>query len=719
MSHTTASIAMSSMSHYCTPSSIGALDDAGENESPFPEYPQLTDIRPITTADTDMAATDICAPSRTSLGYTAASKDAFHSRTSSIDSLTSNDDDWAASHDRKTSMDSVRSFSSATSSDSASSASSAATSIASPSKKCDGPIAGSMISPPRPSLPAHSSLSLSQRRGNRQASPGLIDFSSLPRFPIEALIDEHEAKDARRTPQAQESDSVAMTSQNLHRLRASSDSFSSSTRTSASGSTPRAVPDRPGLFSRWSTDSEDVPARHANDDEDEQEDVDDIEIIQDESESFDGEEDSEWDSRCDKCMFEKLSLDTDVNIEEGDIADGAQDEEMQCDEQVQLRTARLPCSPYFFSDTMLSADSPMASPGLMPRRLAALNTAGFDSIPSPLPAFAAEEALPPAPKPHQYGFSPCVEMPPAGFEFPRAAAAAPQTTSPKRSGSLSLDTSQDALNGAYLNMSNGERKITNKRYRLCRRGHLVPVELDPVSAFSDDSSSSSSPLSLKLPEARLTRSQGLQIRDEGSRHMRGRMTRSLSAQLGAMSVNGTSSPIRTASALLDGTISPANETTNPFRVRLREMPGAITPDEFGAQNRDTYFTLQGSSSSSSSSSSSHPSTPNSPSPMPSSNSRPALGASSSMHRSRSAATSPKLSMLSPVLQVHASHNIRVSSPLNMSFFPGSGESESNGSSPRSPVSAGAASTSMGMTRSLSSASKLAITSNYKVNPYFA
>jgi hypothetical protein len=72
--------------------------------------------------------------------------------------------------------------------------------------------------------------------------------------------------------------------------------------------------------------------------------------------------------------------------------------------------------------------------------------------------------------------------------------------------------------------------------------------------------------------------------------MRGRYARSLSAHASSSAAPGStgssgaggssreSDIMRTASALLGGTISPAATTTDPLRVKLREMPGAITPD---------------------------------------------------------------------------------------------------------------------------------------------
>lgn len=322
---------------------------------------------------------------------------------------------------------------------------------------------GAAIAPVTPSRTRPMFLSsLSSKRG-ANSSPGLLDLSSVPRFPSHP----------------------------------STSSFSSSTTTpqdglTPNGSTPKAIPDRPGLLSRWSTDSEG---------------------------SGDGNEEGE-DSTC-------TSPDCEVCEHDKQSAEDSKED--------------------------------------------------ADFIRSPLPAgspSAPGSLLPPAPKPHQQGFSPFVEA------APSSSALAPSSSS-NYFGQQPRHVSSPASLPASRTC---KKKLRNRNeYSSSSSSGSSDCFLrTPADSPSAESPMSSPALAVPIgPCKPLTRSQGLRIKDEGSRAKSRWGNRSLSAQITAVT-NSTaasgSSTIKTASALLDGTISPAATTTDPLRVKLRQIPGAVTPD---------------------------------------------------------------------------------------------------------------------------------------------
>ena len=333
--------------------------------------------------------------------------------------------------------------------------------------------------------------SLSAKRA-RQV-PGTLDLSSLPQFPLHP------------------------SSSTLHLTPHGSE---------LSGSTPRAVAERPGLFSRWSSDSEITSSCTSSD-----------------CESCDEEE-----VREDGEAVPEVAPEQESNGETLEEQEGADDE----------GTSKRP--PVGKRSITMKRLIPVPNPFFLAPSVA------YDPIASPLPVSSPgglSSLLPPAPKPHQHGFSPYAEE--QGFTF----------TGPTASVSSPL---------AHLSPSSPSPSSPSRRKKRSHHHHKHRQGKQGQSASDDgfhDSSDSSmgSPCSegsSGAPLPRLTRSQGLRIKDQGDRP-RGRYARALSQQLKHTS-SSPSSPIKTATALLGGTISPAESTTDLLRVKLREMPGAKTPD---------------------------------------------------------------------------------------------------------------------------------------------
>ncbi|KAL7005477.1 hypothetical protein EMMF5_005031 [Cystobasidiomycetes sp. EMM_F5] len=413
---------------------------------------------------------------------------------------------------------------------------------------------------PRPSVFS----SLSQKRGPRQ-SPGIIDFSSLPRFPVQITSVRVESSET-------DEDQGASSTSGLwsHAFARNAGALTPHAPASdVSGSTPRAVPDRPGLFSRWSTDSEGGGSDSGAMDDSNMEhdssatDEDDVDAeMKDGNNADDANE--EWDDACAQCQVERSGN----GAIDMDLCDAEDDAQLQ-------RTSRLPSNPFFApqftmsSTPVFAAASPAVSSPL--HRLAALSGSGWDAIRSPLPVSSPSQVnltLPPAPKPHQHGFSPMVEIP-TSAPLPLHAVRSVSSPLPLFSRGTFAQQSQPAT-------------------RYCNRGHVQPAW---TVVGSNGSSPADSPGGLypaqKQQTQALTRSQGLRIRDDEGRPRRGKFVRSLSlnTQLASFGLNShatasneQSSPIKAASALLERTISPAATTTDPLRVKLREMPGALTPD---------------------------------------------------------------------------------------------------------------------------------------------
>lgn len=219
------------------------------------------------------------------------------------------------------------------------------------------------------------------------------------------------------------------------------------------------------------------------------------------------------------------------------------------------------------------------------------------SIPSTPSRLAS--LLPPAPKPHQHGFSPVTEDPPPltgsapAISEARADCATRSTNPPNLSYftfqpvSSNLPRHRWSVSGSSTSSASSSTTAPAKP-----RSRSLPYN----DLYGEADSPPDSPLEapthsvVRPDQGRLTRSQGLRIKDESVR-LRERFSRSLSTQLqlqhsrdltrGHGHDSGLSSTIRSANALLNGTISPAEMTTDPLRVRLREMPGLVTPDASG------------------------------------------------------------------------------------------------------------------------------------------
>ena len=446
---------------------------------------------------------------------------------------------------------------------------------------------------PSSSGSATPSLSLAAKR--TRISPGTIDLSSLPRFPPSspppATLVTAASTDA---PAPSSGGQGAKTPQAL-----TNGLFGS-----GSGSTPRALfpPTRPGLTSRWSTDSSGSDRAGSNSTSPVTEMRPIYENGKDQAAEVDLESDSEGSTSGSSCMSEdcetcdarrmpsaRLSQGAFPEaVDEAEDADGEEDAEegqehfaSTASQQQRRRSSLLARSASTATITAEhSGNSPTSfgthfrpSPSQSPYS-PALNAFSNEAIRSPLPAFVAERSdmFPPAPKPHQMGFSPFVEEPVASTSGEQQILLPSQT--------LERTSPNDAA---------------PRRCRKCKRSHQVESSSSSSgSAASSQTSDETLSPTLLCPrpesEKPLTRSQGLRIRDEGSSRPKGRYARVLSAQLHSSSLpsssssksngggpNSSSSTMKTASALLDGTVSPAATSTDPLRVRLREMPGAITP----------------------------------------------------------------------------------------------------------------------------------------------
>lgn len=335
------------------------------------------------------------------------------------------------------------------------------------------------------SFKARSAPSLSAKRGAHQL-PGTIDLSSLPRFPSSEF---QPLNGGTKTPQA-----VGMAGSN----------------STGAASTPRAGLGRPGLFSRWSTDSEGGSSQSSPAS---------CEVKQ---------------SACEKCT--------------------------SAESESAAMSACSSCSSSSSKRTQRGAESP-SSTRYNPFFLspsASSNAFILPPVPvdSPSLSFAPSSRLahlPPAPKPHQHGFSPCVEMSPTS----------PSKVSVAGGKSGRLQRQEDSGNGASEDgFSSGS----------------------DASGSSRSSSPASSPkIRRKASNFKLTRSKGLGLRDDSGRPQRSRWSKSLAAgqTLAQQQQAASSNTQKTATALLDGTISPAATTTDPLRVKLRNLPGAHTPDVNG------------------------------------------------------------------------------------------------------------------------------------------
>lgn len=387
--------------------------------------------------------------------------------------------------------------------------------------------------------------SLSAKRA-RQV-PGTLDLSSLPQFP------QHPLSSLHLTPHGSE----------------------------LSGSTPRAVPERPGLFSRWSSDSERTSSCTSSS-----------------CESCDEEE-----------TYEEVG-ESAFDDAEHDAADEADAEHVGNEGGVAARP-----SVGKRSVTMkrsISGPNPFfLSPSV-----------AYDPIASPLPVSSPSilsSLLPPAPKPHQHGFSPYAEEQGFTFAGPSASVSSPLAQISPSSPSSSSQARR-------------KKRSHHHKHRQGKQGQSDDGFHDSSDSSMGSSRSGGSPSG---PAPRLTRSQGLRIKDQGDRP-RGRYARALSQQLKHGS-STPSSPMKTATALLGGTISPAESTTDPLRVKLREMPGAKTPDGSAP-----------------------------PSPSPSPTSRQSYNHPSASPRQHQQHLRPTFarSLSSPKL--------RAASPLHLSSFPGEG-----------------------------------------------
>lgn len=313
--------------------------------------------------------------------------------------------------------------------------------------------------------------------------PGTLDLSSLPQFPQHPSL--------HLTPQDSE----------------------------ISGSTPRAVAERPGLFSRWSSDSECVSSCTSSDCEES--------IAEEEQEAVDGDDDADG---------------ADAEHEEENEFGSSKRPTISQRSATMKRSTSIGQNPFFLSPSI-----------------------SIDPIPSPVPVsspHAVSSLLPPAPKPHQHGFSPYAEEQGFMFSGPSASVSSPLAQ-------LSA-TSPSALH------SRRKKRSHHHKHRSNKQGGSDAGFQDSSDSTKGISPSGTPSADSSTTTTRLTRSQGLRIKDQGDKP-RGRYARALSQQL-RHGADGLSSPIKTANALLDGTISPAETTTDPLRVKLREMPGAKTPD---------------------------------------------------------------------------------------------------------------------------------------------
>lgn len=341
-----------------------------------------------------------------------------------------------------------------------------------------------LLSPPKVNGRPPLVQSLSAKRARHV--PGTLDLSSLPQF------SQHPA--LHLTPQGSE----------------------------ISGSTPRAAPERPGLFSRWSTDSEGVSSCTSSDCESEQ-----------------GDEQEAYDESTEEGHIPA----NEANAEHVDHKDSITKRPPVGTRSVTMKRTISAANPFFLSPSL-----------------------SLDPIPSPLPIPSpslVSSLLPPAPKPHQHGFSPYAEE--QGFAF---GGSSPSTSISSPLAQLS-PTSPSVLHGRRK-----KRSQQSSKHRSTKQGGQDDGFCD--SSDSRGSSPADDVSNAVSSSARLTRSQGLRIKDQGDKP-RGRYARALSQQLRS-SADGSSSPMKTATALLGGTISPADSTTDPLRVKLREMPGAKTPD---------------------------------------------------------------------------------------------------------------------------------------------
>lgn len=400
-----------------------------------------------------------------------------------------------------------------------------------PMARDSSPTSNGFFASPSPRTRPPIVQSLSAKRP-RQV-PGILDLSSLPQFPQHPPL--------HLTPQGSE----------------------------VSGSTPRAVPERPGLFSRWSTDSESVSSCTSSDCESAHE---------DEAEAIDDEQHDSADE---------------ADAEHAEKEGGIEKRPTAGTRSATMRRSISGQNPFFLSPSILL--DPIPSPV---------------ALPSPR---AVSSLLPPAPKPHQHGFSPYEEEQDFSFAGPSASVSSPLAQlSP---------TSPSGLHGRRKKRSHHHHKHRSGKQSQSDDGFHDGSDSSLSSSRSGDASTSAS--------TSLTRSQGLRIKDQGDRP-RGRYARALSQQLRHNS-DSPSSPMKTATALLGGTISPAESTTDPLRVRLREMPGAKTPDGSAP-----------------------------PSPSPASASSP----SSRQHHHHHLRPSVARSLSSPKL--------RAASPLHVTSFPGEG-----------------------------------------------
>lgn len=414
--------------------------------------------------------------------------------------------------------------------------------------KSSGPLAGpsSFKVPRTPSGSASPSLSLSAKK--TRISPGTLDLSALPRFP----------------PLSPSSDPVALPAASATGTGAKTpQALTNGLFGSGSGSTPRALfpPIRPGLTSRWSTDSSDSSDRDAGSTS-----VSPNTELQPQlgPQAEDGDSDSGASSsaseECEHCEDRRAETGRPTQgafpgaIDAAEDADGEEDDEVPSSSQ--RRRSSLLRSLSSATVTAQEDDGSPSSFGNHFRPSPSINpyfspsTAFTDEpILSPLPPTASfvPVLLPPAPKPHQMGFSPFVEAP-----------------SPREIQLLPSQVAEPV-----------PPQLEDRHCKKCRRAAARKARL---AALSPASSPAADARLFVNPPSRLTRSQGLRIRDEGSSRPKGRYARALSAQLHGSAPQGGSSTMKTASALLDGTISPAATTSDPLRVKLRELPGARTPD---------------------------------------------------------------------------------------------------------------------------------------------
>ncbi|CAD6571396.1 MAG: hypothetical protein CYPHOPRED_004412 [Cyphobasidiales sp. Tagirdzhanova-0007] len=330
--------------------------------------------------------------------------------------------------------------------------------------------------------------SLSAKRARQ--SPGTIDLSFISKFT------QHASPGNLLTPQASSTNS---------------------------GSTPKAGLDRPGLLSRWSTDSESSEAGTSSCASS------DCDVCCTGQDVDDGEEPVLESGR--HALPAKAGA---IDGNESSVEDGEDGAEV----------------------LTLFQDSFFLSP-----------TGASDAIKSPMPVLSPisqTSLLPSAPKPHQHGFSPFVETP---------------SLVPSRS--QSYFTQRPSHHHRHTSSTaDSEAPVSSKRKCHKAHKHSKPTAEDDSENSSSSEGSSAAAGRASGAQRALTRSQGLRIKDDGGRSRSRFAARSLSQQLALAATGGasSSSPIKTATALLEGTISPAATTTDPLRVKLREMPGALTPE---------------------------------------------------------------------------------------------------------------------------------------------